>query len=90
MRPVLPVDPLDVDQAQVRLVHQRRRLKAVTDALSSHASPRDPVKLSFEHRDEPRQRLVVATAPRQEKGRYIGMRSSNARIRRLFLLFLGF
>ena len=71
----------------IRLVHERRRLKAVTDALPSHTAPRDPMELPFDRRDEARQRFFIAAPPRQEQARYIGKRSSNAQILRLFRCF---
>jgi hypothetical protein len=69
MRPVLPVHPPDVDQAQIRLVHERRGLEAVPGALPGHAALRDPMELPLDQRDEARQRLCVATPPRQEQTR---------------------
>ena len=57
MRPVLPIHLSDVDQTDIGLVHERRGLEAVTDALPSHAALRDPMKLPFDHGDQARQRL---------------------------------
>jgi hypothetical protein len=48
MRPVLPIHLSHVDQTDVCLVHERRRLKAVTDVLPSHTALRDPMKLPLD------------------------------------------
>ena len=44
---VLPLDLLDVNQAEVSLVDERRRLKAMAWALSSHLPASEPVKLAW-------------------------------------------
>ena len=90
MRPVLPIHLPDVDQTDICLVHERRGLETVTNALPSHAALRDPMKLPFDHGDEARQRLFVAPPPRQEQARYIAKRSRNAHILRVFPPFLRF
>lgn len=75
MRAVLPIHLLDVDQSKVRLVDERGGLERVPRAFASHAGRRDPVKLSFERRDEARQNCFIATPSRQQQGGFIGNRS---------------
>src|SRR4029453_4448076 len=90
MRPVLPIHLSHVDQTDVILVDERRRLKALTGAFPSQTAPSDPMELPFDCRDEARQRFFIAAPPRQEQARYIGKQSSNAQILRRLPLFLGF
>ena len=63
MRTVLPADLLRVDQPQVCLVHQRRGLKAVTGALSSHEVPGDFVEFTVHERHQTPESVFVALAP---------------------------
>ena len=65
--PVLPVDVLDVDQPEVRLVHQRRRLQAVPAALARHAAPRDPPQFVVHQRDQLVEGGLIALPPCEEK-----------------------
>ena len=60
MRPILPVDVLDIDQAQVRLVDERGRLQAVTGPFAGHAPASDAAQLAVDDRDEPIERRLVA------------------------------
>jgi hypothetical protein len=52
MRPVLPIHLLDVDETQVRLVHECCRLEAVTEALPSHTALGDAVQFPLDQRDQ--------------------------------------
>jgi hypothetical protein len=47
---VLPLDLLNIDQPQVGLIDERRRLQAVADAFSRHAPFGYPVQLSLDQR----------------------------------------
>lgn len=47
-----PLDLLDVNQAEVGLVHERRRLKAVAAALSSQVPASEPVELGVDESRE--------------------------------------
>ena len=66
VRAILPVDVLSVDQTQVSLVHQRRRLQAVTGPLTSHAAAGDAMQLPLHDRNELLERRLVAFSPRHK------------------------
>ena len=69
MRAVVPRDRLPVDQADVGLVDERRRLEAVPDALARHAASRDPVELVMDERNQALEGALVALPPfEQEPG----------------------
>ena len=80
---ILPVDPLHFDQSQVRLVHQRCRLKTVTGAFARHAAARDPCKLILNERHQLIQRRMVAAPPVQQQRRNPGIPRQSAAILRL-------
>jgi hypothetical protein len=84
MRTVLPIHFLDVDQTKVRLVHQRRGLKAVAGTLAGHMALRNPMELLLHQRNQTRQRCVVASTPRQQETRDVVNRCGNPRILRRF------
>ena len=66
---ILPVHVLGVDEAQVSLVNERRRLEAVARTFAGHAPPRDAVQFLLHQGHELRQRGVIALSPRaQETG----------------------
>ena len=45
VRAIPPFDSIDIDQAQVRLVHQRRCLQRVIGPLLAHIAPCETVQL---------------------------------------------
>ena len=63
VRTVLPADLLNVDQPQIGLVHQRRRLKAVAGALSGHEMPGDAVEFTVHERHQTPESVFVALSP---------------------------
>ena len=67
MRAVVPLDRLAVDQANIRLVDERRRLEAMTHALSRHAASRDPVEFLMDERDQSLEGALVALSPFEEQ-----------------------
>ena len=67
MRAVVPLDRLPVDQADVGLVDERRRLEAVPHALARHAASRDPVELLMDERDQLLEGALVALSPSEQQ-----------------------
>ena len=65
--PILPPDPLHIDETHVGLVHERRGLQAVTGALPRHATPRNPTQLVVHKRHELVERRLIALAPCQQQ-----------------------
>ena len=62
-------DRLAVDQADIGLVDERRRLEAVPHALSRHAASRDPVELLMDERDQSLEGVLVALPPLEQQSR---------------------
>ena len=60
---VLPINLVDVDEAEVRLVDQGACLQAVANALACHAGASDAIQLVMHKGDEPVERRPIATAP---------------------------
>lgn len=83
MRPVLPRDIFGIDQPQVDLIDERRRLKAVPGTLSCHAPSRDLVELPLYERNQLVEGGRVPLTPFQEQcGGLRGM------VRNVFILCL--
>ena len=61
--PVLPVDVLKIDQSEVRLVHERRRVQAVPGTFASHAASGDAPQLVVHERDQLVEGGLIARAP---------------------------
>ena len=72
VRAILPRDVLHVDQPQVRLVDQRRRLEAVARTLAGHAAAGDPVQLAVDERNQPLEGVLVALSPFQQQSGDLG------------------
>src|SRR5215207_6612199 len=72
VRAVLPVHALLVDEPEVRLVDERRRLERVPRVLAPHEVARDAVQLSLDEREEAFERRPVAVAPCDEQPRDLG------------------
>src|SRR5215210_3979285 len=64
---IVPGDSLAVDEANKRLIDERRGLQAVPNSFSSHAAPRDSVELLVDERNQSLQGIVVASPPLQEQ-----------------------
>ena len=63
-----------VDEPEVRLVDERRRLEAVARALARHAAARDPVQLPVDERNQSLEGTLVALPPlEQQPGDVRGM-----------------
>lgn len=60
---VVPRDVLRVDQPEIRLVDERRRLETVSRTLSCHTAPRDPVELPMDERNQSLEGTLVALPP---------------------------
>jgi hypothetical protein len=67
MYAVVPLDILGVDQPEIRLVHERRRLKAVVCPFVAHVPFGDAVELPVNERNETIERPLVASSPSDEQ-----------------------
>src|SRR5450631_4456525 len=63
MRSVLPVNQLQIREAQVELINQRRSLKSVAVALSGHAALGCSMQLAINLRRQFFEGLLIAVAP---------------------------
>jgi hypothetical protein len=63
MRAVVPLDILGVDQPEIRLVHERCRLKAVVCSFVAHVPLGNAVELPVYERHEAIERPLVALSP---------------------------
>jgi hypothetical protein len=72
VRPVLPVHLPDVHQPQIGLVHERRGLQALRGSLVAQTPARNLAQLVVHERHQPRQRVIVALAPGEEKRGDVG------------------
>ena len=70
----LPVDLALVDEPQIDLVHQGRRLERVADALASKLTGRDPTQLRVDERQQLIERALVAATPVAEERRDVAGR----------------
>ena len=66
--PVLPLDALDVDEAQIGFVDEGRWLKRVPTAFVAHVLTCDPPQFLVHERNELVQSGLVAAAPGQQQG----------------------
>ena len=90
MRAIVPRDCLAVDQADVRFVDERRRLKAVSVPLPRHAASGDAVQFPVNERNQLLEGGFVASAPVQQQcGDARGVVGDTA-ILRPFLTVLSF
>jgi alpha-D-ribose 1-methylphosphonate 5-triphosphate synthase subunit PhnL len=78
MRAVLPVDVLDVDQAQIGFVDQFSRLDAVVRALAVQAPAGDVSQLVVDERHQRVQSRLVSLAPSSEEHRHLAGRGQNS------------
>src|SRR6185295_4274721 len=69
MCPVLPADPPNVDQPQIRLVHERGGLEHMPGTLGPHFTTRQTSQLVLDQRQQSVQCVMVALGPTREKGR---------------------
>ena len=66
MRAVSPARPLLVDQADIGLVDERRRLERVPGALASQLRARQPAQLLVDERHELLARRLTTLAPLEQ------------------------
>ena len=78
MRPVLPVDVLDVDQAQKGFVDQFGRLHAVVRTLAVQAPAGDALQLVVDEWHQRIQSRLVSLAPGSEEHGHLVGRAQNA------------
>ena len=64
---VLGPDTRVVDEAQVRLVHERRRVERVARPLAAHVAASQAPELGVEQRNEAIERAAVTVAPVEEQ-----------------------
>ena len=57
----------EIDQAQIGLVHERRRLQCVSGVLPAHVAPCQPVQLDPNQRDQPVESGVVSPLSREQQ-----------------------
>jgi len=91
VRAIPPFDSIDVDQPQVRLVHQRRRLQRMIRPLPAHVVPGETVELLIDQRDQSVEGGAVALAPRSEElgGFAVGIRRHDSFSGRMAPLLTG-
>jgi len=66
VRPVAQLDAIEINQPQVRLVNERRRLEHVPSRLRSETCVRDPAQFVIDERNEALQRVAVALLPGEQ------------------------
>ncbi len=71
MGAILPLHPRVVDQPQVGLVDEGRRLQAVAGTLPFHVAAGQPVELVVDNGGQPFERTRVSGAPRAEQLRHL-------------------
>ena len=67
VRAVLPLDSVDIDQPEIRLVDERRRLQRVTHVLVPHVVPGEASELLIDQRRQLFQRRRIPISPLEEK-----------------------
>ena len=80
MSAVVKADFLRFDQLQVSLVDERRRLKALTGVLASHAPAGDALQMAVYERNQAIERGLVAMPPRPEQRGQVSGTVSDAAI----------
>jgi hypothetical protein len=74
LRAILPVDAALVDESQIHLVHERRRLQRVIATLAAQVRCRAPVQCVVDEGHQPIARLLVAGSPGPQQRRDIRCR----------------
>ena len=75
VRPILPVDLPLINQSQIHLVNERRRLQAVAGSLAPQLARGDPAELRVDERQQLIERAPVTATPISEESRHIARRS---------------
>jgi hypothetical protein len=70
--PILPVNPLYVDEPKVRFMDQRRRLNGMAGMLAAQTSLRDLPQLAVHRLNDPAVCVPVARSPSMKKPGYFG------------------
>ncbi len=71
MRAVLPAHPAHIDEPQVRLVDEGRRLQRVARAFPFETTPRNLVQLAVHERNELLEGGLVAPSPGEQQCRNV-------------------
>jgi hypothetical protein len=66
---ILPLDLLDLDQPQIRLVDERGGLQCMSGVFALRVPPREAPQFVVDERDEPIERIGLATPPGEEQRR---------------------
>ncbi len=74
MCPVLPIDPLLVDEAQIRFVDEGGRLQAVAGPLATELTPGNAAQLGVDERQQLIESTVIPVSPIVEQGRDVRRR----------------
>jgi hypothetical protein len=69
--PVLQRHAVDIDESQVDLMNERRRLQCVSRRFTPEMAARDAAKLLIHDREQAVERRGVSLAPGQQQVRYI-------------------
>ncbi len=77
MGPVLPVNALDVDQPEVRLVDERRCLQAVPGAFARHAASGNAPQFLVHQRDQLIEGGLIAFSPCEKKSSDLARMTAN-------------
>ena len=64
---ILPLNPIHIDQFQIRLVDEGRGLQRMLNPLACHVSTGKPMQFAIDDGHQFFQRLLVALAPGQEQ-----------------------
>ena len=79
MRAILPLNLLHLDEPQIRLVDERRRLQRVPDPLTLHVARRQTAQLLVHERQQRVERIGFAPVPGEEQRRRVRRWLENAR-----------
>jgi hypothetical protein len=80
MGAILPIDPRCVDQPEIGLIGESRRLKGVPGTLAPHVTSGQPPQFLVDERRQLIERLLTPTTPRAEQTRdFWGLRCRQAR-----------
>ena len=74
VRPVSPFDAVDLNQPQVRLVHQGRRLQRMIRSLLAHVASRQPVELAVQEWNQSLTSGFIPLAPGSEELGWLNVR----------------
>ena len=83
MRAIPPVQILQLDQPQIKLVDERRGLEEVTGTFGAHALPGGAMEFAVDVRCQLLERLLIAAAPGVQQTGDIGVSHLDNELRRV-------